>query len=171
MPYQIIPPADNPLLREYIPKHDFSSDIDLKFIIVGMIDYLKSTDNGYALAANQLGIKLRAFIIGETVYINPEIIKTWGEQTGIEGCLSFPDEWIEKTRATRINVRFQDINGKRHERTFTDLKARAFQHELDHLNGVCFNDTTNNISNKISRRIDTSGSNKRQVIQRNKVMG
>jgi peptide deformylase len=141
---QIIPPESNPLLYQQIEKYNFSNtDIDLKSIIDEMIAYLKTTSNGYALAANQLGIKLRAFIIGETVYINPEIVKSWNKQTGVEGCLSFPNEWIEKTRAEKIQVKFQDIHGNRCERTFTGLKSRAFQHELDHLNGICFNDSQN----------------------------
>jgi len=140
MSYEIISPANNPLLYQPIEKYNFGrTDIDLISIVNNMIDYLKNSSNGYALAANQVGIDLRAFIIGETVYINPEIIKAWGEQTGTEGCLSFPNEWIEKTRAFKVDVKFQDINGKIQRRTFTDLKARAFQHELDHLNGICFN--------------------------------
>lgn len=165
MTYQIIPPSINPLLYQPIEKYNFgNTDVDLKLIINNMVEYLKNTNNGYALAANQVGINLRAFIIGETVYINPEIIKSWGEQIGIEGCLSFPGQWIEKTRAFKIDVKFQDINGKVQKRTFTDLKARAFQHELDHLNGICFNDTTDNIQDSISRRINTIRSDSRQAV-------
>ena len=168
MPYQIIPPKDNPLLYQRIEKYNFATNnINLHSTINKMIEYLKNTDNGYALAANQVGINLRAFIIGETVYINPEIIKSWGEQLGTEGCLSFPGEWITKSRAAKIKVKFQDINGKHQEREFTDLKARAFQHELDHLNGICFNDTidTNDIiSNRIPRRLDTVRSDSGQTV-------
>lgn len=165
MSYEIIPPTNNPLLYQQIEKYNFGrTDIDLVSIVNGMIDYLKNSSNGYALAANQVGIDLRAFIIGETVYINPEIIKTWGEQTGTEGCLSFPNEWIEKTRAFKVDVKFQDINGKIQRRIFTDLKARAFQHELDHLNGICFNDTTNIIQDRISGRVDSIRINSRQSV-------
>jgi len=140
MIYQIIPPNSNSLLYQQIEKYNFGrTDVDLKSLINVMVEYLKTTDNGYALSANQIGINVRAFVIGETAYINPEIIKSWGEQTGIEGCLSFPNEWIELTRAEKIKVKFQNIEGTPQKRTFTGLKARAFQHELDHLNGICFN--------------------------------
>jgi peptide deformylase len=165
MTYEIIPPDDNPLLYQPIEKYNFGrTDIDLVATVNGMIKYLKNNSNGYALAANQVGINLRAFIIGETAYVNPEIIKTWGEQTGTEGCLSFPGEWLEKTRAFKIDVKFQDVTGKTQRRTFIDLKARAFQHELDHLNGICFNDPTDIVQDRISRRIDTVRTDNRQFV-------
>jgi peptide deformylase len=165
MSYKIIPPTNNPLLYQQIERYNFGrTDIHLATIVNDMIQCLKNSNNGYALAANQVGINLRAFVIGETVYINPEIIKSWGEQTGTEGCLSFPNEWIEKTRAFKVDVKFQDITGKVQRRTFTDLKARAFQHELDHLNGICFNDTTDIIQDRIPRRINSIRNDYRQPV-------
>ena len=70
--------------------------------------------------------------------INPEIIKTSGEQDGAEGCLSFPGEFGMVKRPMNVTVRAQDRNGKTFEISGTELLARAFCHEIDHLNGVCF---------------------------------
>ena len=70
--------------------------------------------------------------------INPEIIASSGEQNGVEGCLSFPNEWGLVKRPMHVTVRAQDRHGKFFEMSGTELLARAFCHEIDHLNGVCF---------------------------------
>ena len=72
--------------------------------------------------------------------INPEIIASSGEQTGNEGCLSFPGKWGTVTRPMEVTVRAQDRGGNWFEVKGEGLKARAFCHEIDHLNGVCFVD-------------------------------
>ena len=88
--------------------------------------------NGVGLAAPQVGLLRRIELI------NPEIIKTSGEQDGAEGCLSFPGEFGMVKRPMNVTVRAQDRNGKTFEISGTELLARAFCHEIDHLNGVCF---------------------------------
>ena len=77
--------------------------------------------------------------------INPEIIETSGEQTGSEGCLSFPGKFGTVTRPMHVTVRAQDRNGNIFEKSGEGLKARAFCHEIDHLNGVCFVDLATEI--------------------------
>ena len=72
--------------------------------------------------------------------INPEVVETSGSQTGTEGCLSFPDEFGTVTRPRVVTVRAQDRNGKSFTVTGEGLKARAFCHEIDHLNGILFKD-------------------------------
>lgn len=98
--------------------------------------------NGVGLAAPQVGLLRRVVVIdvGEGVIelINPEIIASSGEQNGVEGCLSFPNEWGLVKRPMNVTVRAQDRNGKFFEMSGTELLARAFCHEIDHLNGVCF---------------------------------
>ncbi len=102
---------------------------------------------GVGLAAPQIGIAQRITVIDcafdeqppeQIVLINPEIIATEGEQTGEEGCLSIPGFRAEVTRAMRATVRAQDAEGQWFERSGTELLARAFQHEIDHLNGKLF---------------------------------
>lgn len=109
--------------------------------------------NGVGLAAPQVGLLRRVVVIdvGEGVIelINPEIIKTSGEQNGLEGCLSFPDEWGLVKRPMHVTVRAQDRNGNFFEMSGSELLARAFCHEIDHLNGVCF-------VTKASRMLDPS---------------
>jgi peptide deformylase len=69
------------------------------------------------------------------VLINPKILKLEGKQTGEEGCLSIPGFREQVSRAKRAVIRAQDIKGQWYEKTGEDLLARAFQHEIDHLNG------------------------------------
>ena len=97
---------------------------------------------GVGLAAPQVGILRRVVVInvGDEIVelINPEIMETSGEQDGAEGCLSFPGEFGMVKRPMNVTVRAQDRNGKTFEISGTELLARAFCHEIDHLNGVCF---------------------------------
>ena len=89
-------------------------------------------DNGVGLAAVQVGILKRIVVIdcgdGPVELINPEIVKTEGEQCGQEGCLSLPGRYETVRRPQKVQVKGQD------------LKARAFCHEIDHLDGVLFID-------------------------------
>ena len=77
--------------------------------------------------------------------INPRIVATAGEQTGNEGCLSFPGKWGTVTRPLAVTVRAQNRFGEEFEISGRELKARAFCHEIDHLNGVCFVDLAKDV--------------------------
>lgn len=98
--------------------------------------------NGVGLAAPQVGLLRRIVVVdigeGKLELINPEIIESSGEQDGAEGCLSFPGEWGMVSRPMRVTVRAQNRQGETFEVTGEELLARAFCHEIDHLNGVCF---------------------------------
>lgn len=74
------------------------------------------------------------------VLVNPVITRREGEQTGPEGCLSFPGLYYDCTRALEVTVQAQDVTGKRIEVVGHGLVARTFQHEIDHLDGVLFLD-------------------------------
>ena len=102
------------------------------------------TAKGVGLAAPQIGIAKRIAVIdlsvGEDpkqkiVLFNPEIIHREGTQTGEEGCLSIPGFREQVTRAKTVRVRAQNIEGEAFETTGEELLARAFSHEIDHLNG------------------------------------
>lgn len=105
--------------------------------------------NGVGLAAPQVGILRRIAVVdvgdGKIELVNPEIIKESGEQTGDEGCLSFPGKWGEVTRPMKVTVKAQDRYGKEFKIKGTELLARAFCHEIDHLDGVVFIDKVNKI--------------------------
>jgi peptide deformylase len=95
------------------------------------------------LAANQVGIKARMFVMGnaalEFTCINPEIIEaSETEIAADEGCLTFPSLRLKVKRAAEVKVRYIDENLEQKEHVFKGLFARCFQHELDHLNGVTF---------------------------------
>ena len=107
------------------------------------------TSNGVGLAAPQVGILRRAVLVLETnvpqegeeyviELLNPEIIECDGEQRGPEGCLSVPGKYGIVTRPMHVTVRAQDRSGKFFEVEGTGLTARAFCHEIDHLEGVLF---------------------------------
>ncbi|MBQ3210436.1 MAG: peptide deformylase [Oscillospiraceae bacterium] len=105
--------------------------------------------NGVGLAAPQVGILRRAVLVLETnvaededeyiiELINPEIIETAGEEEGPEGCLSVPGEYGLVVRPTYVKVRAQDRFGEWFEVEGEGLTARAFCHEIDHLEGVLY---------------------------------
>ena len=101
--------------------------------------------NGVGLAAVQVGILKRIVVIDVSeegndpiILINPEIIDKSGSQTGMEGCLSVPGKNGIVTRAEHVKVKAFDQNMKVFEIEGDELLARAFQHELDHLDGILY---------------------------------
>jgi len=120
---------------------DFVTDGDPKELITKMTK-LMFENNGIGLAAPQCGVLKRLFIMGtdQKLYaiINPEIISGEGSERDLEGCLSFPNLWMRVNRLHKIKVRYHDITGQTIETEFTGLIARVFQHENDHLDGICF---------------------------------
>ena len=95
--------------------------------------------NGVGLAAPQVGVMRRIFVVdigeGPIVLINPEIIEMSGEQTGEEGCLSLPGKAGTVTRANYVKIKGLDREGNEQVYEGTELLARAFCHEIDHLDG------------------------------------
>lgn len=131
----------DPILKQVADPWDFEIDGDPSELIKAM-GRTMLINIGIGLAAVQVGIKKRLFIIGNDMkivaYINPEIIEGFGEQIGTEGCLSFPELRIPVKRYEEIKIRYQNETGEVVYDTLTGLAARVFQHEYDHLNGVCF---------------------------------
>lgn len=112
-----------------------------------ILDDMKETmykAEGVGLAAPQVGILRRYVIVnvgdGLVELINPVIIEESGEQTGQEGCLSIPGQSKEVTRPMKVTVRAQDRYGNTFTMSAEGLKARAFCHEIDHLNGILYID-------------------------------
>ena len=102
---------------------------------------------GVGLAAPQVGLSKRLFVMDcgpergkpeRVVLINPEIVATEGNQTGDEGCLSFPGVYFQVERAKRVVARAQNVEGRWFEIDAMDLAARCILHENDHLHGVTF---------------------------------
>ena len=109
-----------------------------------LVDETMRAAQGIGLAAPQVGRLERVAIVDvdndPIVLINPEIIVESGSERAEEGCLSIPDIYGDVDRAARVTVRATDLEGNTFEREATELLARAFQHEIDHLHGKLFID-------------------------------
>jgi len=121
-------------------------DDDLKKLVEDMFESMYEA-RGVGLAAPQIGISKRLAVIdvsfkedpdAKLVLVNPEIIHSEGKHTQPEGCLSIPEFREPVSRACKVTIRAQDVNGKWYEKTGEDLLARAFLHETDHLNGKLY---------------------------------
>lgn len=122
---------------------------------------------GVGLAAPQIGVSQHIAIVDVSVgkdpeqlhvLVNPEIVAREGHQKGEEGCLSFPDITTVIDRPETITVKMQDLGGQEHEITVEGFLARAFCHEIDHLNGTLIIDRISHlkrefIKKKISKRM------------------
>jgi peptide deformylase len=117
--------------------------------------------HGVGLAAPQIGISKRIAVIDVTfkedpeaklVLINPEIIKLEGKQSQSEGCLSIPEFRENVTRAKKTTIKAQDAKGNWYEKTGEELLARAFQHEIDHLNGKLYIHRISGLKRDLMRR-------------------
>ncbi len=115
-----------------------SFDAKLHSLLDDMAETLREA-NGVGLAAPQVGILRRVFIvdIGDEIVelINPEILEREGEQDGMEGCLSVPGEYWLVKRPMRVKAKAQDRNGEWFEIEGEELIARCLCHEYDHLDG------------------------------------
>lgn len=121
-------------------------DDELRKFVADMFETMYSAQ-GIGLAAPQVAVSKRITVIDlsmgkdpkeKLVLINPEVIEREGKQYEEEGCLSFPDIREKVSRAAKVRIRAQDEKGKWFEMDGDELLARAFQHEIDHLDGVLF---------------------------------
>ncbi|MCI8624150.1 MAG: peptide deformylase [Provencibacterium sp.] len=139
---KIVLEGDEVLRKKCRPVDQF--DQKLWELLEDMSDTLYGSGNGVGLAAPQVGILRRVVVIdvgeGLIELCNPEIIAQSGKQTGNEGCLSSPGEYGIVTRPRKVKVRALDRHGKPFEIAGEDLLARAFCHEIDHLEGRLFKD-------------------------------
>lgn len=142
MPVLDIKKAGDPVLRQKCePITTF--DRKLRLLLKNMADTMYKAD-GVGLAAPQIGLSINVVVIdvGEGIIelINPKIIEREGTVEDTEGCLSVPGIYGTVERSARVVVEYQNRFGKTHTMEGTGLLARAFQHELDHLDGVLFTD-------------------------------
>lgn len=129
-----------PILREKTVKVKDPLAPEIQELVLNMIETMHKA-NGVGLAANQIGKNLRLCVIevDETLYvlINPKITaKSKTKVVSEEGCLSFPGIFFPISRASEVQVRYLDHEGKPSKVKATGLLSRALQHEIDHLDGV-----------------------------------
>jgi peptide deformylase len=133
---------------------------ELKELIADMWETMYAA-KGVGLAAPQIGVSKRISVIDTSVgedeakkivIINPEIKFRDGKQTGEEGCLSIPGFREPVSRANKVTVSAQDPTGAQIELSGEELLARAFEHEIDHLNGILFINHLSALKRDIIRR-------------------
>ncbi|MBA2341509.1 MAG: peptide deformylase [Pyrinomonadaceae bacterium] len=155
---KIIKYPDPVLETEAEPVTEF--DEGLRKLVEDMFETMYAAP-GVGLAAPQVGISKRVFVMDcsggrdpeqKIAMINPQVMMKEGEQTGEEGCLSFPGIYFPVTRAMRAVVRAQDIDGEEFEVDGMELTARCMLHENDHLEGVLFIERTSPLKREMVKR-------------------
>ena len=134
---------DDPILRKACKEVKVIDD-NIRQILDDMLETLHHTENGAAIAANQVGVLKRLIVIDYCDYllklVNPKIIEASGAQECIEGCLSFPNRFVKTIRPQKVTIQALDENGKEIIITGEGEMAKCFCHELEHLDGEVFLD-------------------------------
>ncbi|MFN2544908.1 MAG: peptide deformylase [Actinomycetota bacterium] len=130
-----------------------------------LVDSMRAGPATVGLAAPQIGVPLRAFVIdvsshpkavsshGLVVLFDPEVLGSAGGEVAREGCLSVPDLTADVRRASRMAVRGMDEHGTERTFDFAGFEARAAAHELDHLDGILILDRVDAASSLFPRRV------------------
>lgn len=138
----------DPILRERMPEFDFNNPTeDPKLLEKEMLETMYSM-NGIGLAANQVGKRVRMFVIGNIedpengqAFFNPEVVANTESLEDLdEGCLSFPGVYVKIKRPAEIKARWQNSAGEWQESEFSGYDCKCFLHELDHLEGITYQD-------------------------------
>jgi peptide deformylase len=152
----------NPILKQTAIDWDFSVDTNAEEVETEMIKVMK-TFYGRGLAANQVGLLKRVFTIQldnhpelkePFAMFNPKVVSINNEQEELheEGCLSFPNLWLQVKRPLSITSEYLDKTGKSCIIELTGIDARCFLHELDHLNGVVFTEKVSQMKLILARK-------------------
>jgi len=133
-------------------------DDAIRKMVEDMIETMYA-DRGMGLAANQVSINKRIFVMDDSeqmnqplCYINPEVVEQSGEIELTEGCLSFPGVYVKITRPNYVKVKALDQNGKEFFKEAEGYGAHCILHELDHLNGITFIDHLSPLKRKMAEK-------------------
>ena len=147
----------DPVLKEKAESWDFKNHVNAAVIENEMLETMRSS-NGIGLAANQVGLLRRVFVMKlqdgrEIGCFNPWIMFGDNDKiTGEEGCLSFPNLWLKVKRDNKITASYLDNTGKQCIIELEGIDARCFQHELDHLDGVTFTEYVSDLKLQLARK-------------------
>jgi len=146
----------NPILRQPTVDFDFESGIDPEKLSTDMAEVMFQ-NGGLGLAAPQVGLNYRMFLMGDpesaVACFNPSIVDVSPETTyDVEGCLSFPGLFLRIGRPAEVVAQFTDSNGQTQVMTFTDIMARCFCHELEHLDGILYTDKVAKITLQMAKQ-------------------
>ena len=157
---KIIHYPDPVLLSVGRPVSDEEFGRELSLLVENMFETMHEA-RGVGLAAPQIGVSKRLFVMDvpstdgksqKQVFVNPEVVHVEGNQTGEEGCLSFPGIFQSVQREMRVVVRAQDINGASFEEDLSQLAARCVLHETDHCDGIVFIDRMTPLKRELAKR-------------------
>jgi peptide deformylase len=148
-------PENHPQLLEVSEEWDFEVDGSPENLVKEMSIFM-TNNGGVGLAAPQLGIKKRIFIMGNFIKlvacINPKIVSLSEERDhDLEGCLSFPDLFMKVKRPASATVQYNTVNGELVERELTGMEARVFQHEFHHLSGITFDQIVPSVTLRLAK--------------------
>jgi peptide deformylase len=155
---EIVKYGDPVLERVGEPVTEF--DDKLRKLVSDMFETMYEA-RGVGLAAPQVGVSKRLFVMdcsgghdpeARVALVNPVVLRVEGDQTGDEGCLSFPGIFFPVKRSLRAVVRAQDLNGEEFEFDGMELEARCMLHETDHCDGIVFLDRTTPLKRELARR-------------------
>ena len=151
---------DPVLLTVGKPFADDEFNEDLERLVSDMFQTMEDA-GGVGLAAPQVGVSKRLFVMDvpvedgpreRHVLINPEIVSVEGEQSGDEGCLSFPGLYQVVKREMRVIARARNVQGEEFELDVADLAARCILHETDHCDGIVFLDRMTPLKRELAKR-------------------
>ena len=155
---EIVKYGDPVLERVGEPVTEF--DERLRRLVSDMFETMYEA-RGVGLAAPQIGLSKRLFVMdcsgggdpeARVALVNPEVLSVEGDQTGDEGCLSFPGIFFPVKRSLRAVVRARDVNGVEFEFDGLELEARCMLHETDHCDGIVFIDRTTPLKRELAKR-------------------
>ena len=174
MTYELIDPNE-PILQEVLPDITFE-ELKEKFGLEPkeLFDNLgeaMTKYKGIGLSANQCGLPIRAFVMmtdldkkAATIFFNPKITNTSEEtELFVEGCLTYPNLFLNIRRPKQISFEFMDVNGEQRQAQFSGITARIFQHEYDHLQGINFTDRVSKL------RLDMAKKKQKKLFKKYKV--
>lgn len=140
-------PENHPILSEVMPEFDFANPpVNPNTFASSLVETCR-LQKGLGLSANQCGFRYRVFVMGAednyVAFFNPKLVNASKDVVHMsEGCLSFPQLFLNITRPSSIEVEYQDYNGENKKAIFTGMSARCFLHELDHMNGIVYTKKT-----------------------------
>ena len=146
----------SPPLRERATEVGTVTD-EIRRLVQDMLETMRAY-RGVGLAANQVGITRRVAVVQASeeeeplILIDPVILRHEREDTDEEGCLSIPDIYADVTRPATVVVETTTLDGRRIQVEASELKARAIQHEIDHLDGIVFFDRLSPLKRRLLMR-------------------
>lgn len=148
--------CNDPILKAKMEPFDFKNPPTDPVQLYYDLGETMIENNGIGLSANQVGLPYRAFVLKAQEVIgvfNPRIVDASTESVVLEeGCLSYPNLFVKVKRPAKIRVRYTLPNGETVTKVFEGLTARAFQHEMDHLDGITYTNRANSYHLKQAKR-------------------